>query len=242
MARVDFFLEEGTNRPLHQRDQHHPGLHRDQHVSQALGRLGPAFPAAARAPHRARLRAARTGSAVRRKGAADEDPRHRLRRPAHRPGRERPPPHHGPAARVLRPLRPGQRRPRRYFRDLVARTTSGRSSSATRSAWTARRGRGPQKTLVFAAWLETAVSRPIVLPGRAPDDPAGPPTPRRPEAPGRKRKKDCEDQIAAVIILSTYLETVARRRRCSEESLNAALLAAVVLAGCGDRWIFIRDY
>ena len=51
MARVDFLYEEATDDPLPQRDQHHPRLHRDQHVPQALGRERPSFP---RPPGRAR--------------------------------------------------------------------------------------------------------------------------------------------------------------------------------------------
>ena len=58
MARVDFFLEKGTGRHLHQRDQHHPRLHVDQHVPAHVGqrRHGlpqfdrPAYPTRARAP------------------------------------------------------------------------------------------------------------------------------------------------------------------------------------------------
>ena len=39
MARVDFLLETATGQFLHQRDQHHSGLHVDQHVSEDVGVL-----------------------------------------------------------------------------------------------------------------------------------------------------------------------------------------------------------
>jgi putative Holliday junction resolvase len=68
------------------------------------------------------------------------------------------------------------------------------------------------KTRTFAAWLEKAVGKPVVLFDERlttrqalkvldEDKPRGP------------KKKDWEDRIAAVIILSTYLE---RKRSASD--------------------------
>ena len=66
-------------------------------------------------------------------------------------------------------------------------------------------GTRTEKTLVFAAWLEKTVGRPVVLLDerlttrqalRTLDD----------EKLRSRKKKDWEDRIAAVIILSTYLE------------------------------------
>ncbi len=94
---------------------------------------------------------------------------------------------------------------RRFFQDLVAKHDVGEivlgeplrmdGSAGTRSA----------KARSFAAWLEKAVGRPVVLFDERlttqqalkdlDDDRIRGPT-----------KKEWEDQIAAVIILSTYLE------------------------------------
>ena len=41
MARVDFFYEEGGRGLARQRAQHHPGLHADLDVPEAVGGLGP---------------------------------------------------------------------------------------------------------------------------------------------------------------------------------------------------------
>ena len=44
MARVDFLMDGGDGRALRQRDQHHPGLHDDQHVFEDVGGVGCALP------------------------------------------------------------------------------------------------------------------------------------------------------------------------------------------------------
>ena len=45
MARVDFLLERDNGHDLRQRGEHHPRLHHDQHVLEALGRIGRRVPA-----------------------------------------------------------------------------------------------------------------------------------------------------------------------------------------------------
>ena len=40
LARVDFLMDPNSRQDFCQRDQHHAWLHRDQHVSQDLGRVG----------------------------------------------------------------------------------------------------------------------------------------------------------------------------------------------------------
>ena len=64
MARVDFFLERGDGPSLRQRAEHHPRLHLDQHVPEAVGGVGPVGTSAGHAPDRAgaRATAARDGA------------------------------------------------------------------------------------------------------------------------------------------------------------------------------------
>ena len=57
MARVDFFLEHGDRRALRQRAQHHPRVHLDQHVPEAVGGDRAQRYGAGHAPDRARARA-----------------------------------------------------------------------------------------------------------------------------------------------------------------------------------------
>ena len=58
MARVDFLLEAGDRPNLPQRGEHHPRLHHDQHVLEAVGRHRPRVRRAARSADRAGARAA----------------------------------------------------------------------------------------------------------------------------------------------------------------------------------------
>lgn len=102
---------------------------------------------------------------------------------------------------------------RRWFQDLVARYDVGEivvgeplrmdGSSGTRAA----------KTRAFAAWLERAVGRPVrFLDERLTTRQAGQIIrEERLRGPEKKRR---EDQVSAVIILSTYLE----KRRGSEHA------------------------
>ena len=41
LARVDFLMDPENREDFPERDQHHAGIHRDQHVSQAVGGVGP---------------------------------------------------------------------------------------------------------------------------------------------------------------------------------------------------------
>jgi len=84
-------------------------------------------------------------------------------------------------------------------------TTSPRSSSGTPSAWTAAPGRGPIRRAVLRPWLERAVGRPVVLVDERLTTQQALKTLGDGKLRGQK-KKDWEDRIAAVIILSTYLE------------------------------------
>jgi putative Holliday junction resolvase len=66
-------------------------------------------------------------------------------------------------------------------------------------------GTRSEKTRLFAAWLEEVVGRPVVLvderlTSQQAQKELGA------EGPRGRRKKEWEDRIAAVIILSTYLE------------------------------------
>jgi len=94
---------------------------------------------------------------------------------------------------------------RQHFRDLVAKHDVGEivvgdplrmdGSSGTRAA----------KTRVFAAWLGEAVGKPIVFMDERLTTRQALNVLQDEKLRGKK-KKEWEDQIAAVIILSTYLE------------------------------------
>ncbi len=94
---------------------------------------------------------------------------------------------------------------RRYFQGLVAKHDVGEIVLGEPLRMDGSAGTRSEKARAFAAWLEKAVSRPVVLLDerlttqqalKDLDDSglSGP------------KKKEWEDQIAAVIILSTYLE------------------------------------
>lgn len=93
---------------------------------------------------------------------------------------------------------------RRYFQDLVARHDVVEIVLGNPLRMDGSSGTRTEKTRAFAAWLEKAVGKPVVLLDerlttrqalKTLDD----------KLRGKK-KKDWEDRIAAVIILSTYLE------------------------------------
>jgi putative pre-16S rRNA nuclease len=93
---------------------------------------------------------------------------------------------------------------RRYFQDLVAGHDVGEIVLGNPLRMDGSSGSRTEKTRSFAAWLEKAVGKPVVLLDerlttrqalKTLDD----------KLRGKK-KKDWEDRIAAVIILSTYLE------------------------------------
>jgi putative Holliday junction resolvase len=94
---------------------------------------------------------------------------------------------------------------RRFFQDLVAKHDVGEIVLGNPLRMDGSAGTRAEKTKAFAGWLEKAVGRPVVLfderlttqqalKSLDEDRPRGP------------KKKDWEDRIAAVIILSTYLE------------------------------------
>jgi len=94
---------------------------------------------------------------------------------------------------------------RRYFQDLVARHDVGEIVLGNPLRMDGSSGTRTEKTLVFASWLKKAVGKPIVLIDerlttqqalKDLDD----------DRLRGKKKKEWEDQVAAVIILSTYLE------------------------------------
>jgi putative Holliday junction resolvase len=90
-------------------------------------------------------------------------------------------------------LRESEKENKAFFRDLIARREIGQIVIGNPLRMDGTPGTRTQRTQEFAAWLAAAVKVPIVLQDQ--------------KLKGR-RKKDCEDQIAAVIILSTYLETI----------------------------------
>jgi putative Holliday junction resolvase len=94
---------------------------------------------------------------------------------------------------------------RAYFRELVEKHEVSEIVLGNPLRMDGSSGTRAEKTRQFAAWLEAATGRPVVLIDerlttqqalKAMGD----------EPPRGKKKKDWEDRIAAVIILSTYLE------------------------------------
>ena len=97
---------------------------------------------------------------------------------------------------------------RRYFQDLVARHDVGEIVLGEPLRMDGSSGTRVEKTRLFAAWLEKAVGRPIrFVDERLTTRQAG--HVLKDEKLRGVEKKKREDQISAVIILSTYLE---RRR------------------------------
>ena len=94
---------------------------------------------------------------------------------------------------------------RRYFQDLVARHEVGEVVLGNPLRMDGTAGTRAEKTRTFAAWLEKAVGRPVTLIDERLTTRQALKTLDDEKLRGRK-KKDWEDRIAAVIILSTYLE------------------------------------
>jgi putative Holliday junction resolvase len=94
---------------------------------------------------------------------------------------------------------------RQYFKDLVARHDVGEIVLGNPLRMDGSAGTRTEKTLVFAAWLEKAVGKPVTLIDERLTTRQALKTLDDEKLRGRK-KKDWEDRIAAVIILSTYLE------------------------------------
>jgi putative Holliday junction resolvase len=98
-----------------------------------------------------------------------------------------------------------ERADRQYFRDLVAKHDVGEIVLGNPLRMDGTSGTRTEKTLAFAAWLEKAVGKPVVLLDERLTTRQALRTLGDEKLRGRK-KKDWEDRIAAVIILSTYLE------------------------------------
>ncbi len=94
---------------------------------------------------------------------------------------------------------------RQYFRDLVAQQDVGEIVLGNPLRMDGTPGTRTDKTRAFAAWLEKAVGKPVVLIDERLTTRQALRTLDDEKLHGRK-KKDWEDRIAAVIILSTYLE------------------------------------
>jgi len=98
---------------------------------------------------------------------------------------------------------------RRYFRELVATHTVDEIVIGDPLRLDGSRGTRAQKTREFAAWLGKAVDRPIFFMDERLTTREALAVLNSGNVRG-KRRKEKEDQISAVIILSTYLE---RRQR-----------------------------
>jgi putative Holliday junction resolvase len=104
---------------------------------------------------------------------------------------------------------------RQYFRDLVAKHEVGEIALGYPLRMDGSAGTRAEKTRAFAAWLEKAVGRPIALIDERLTTRQALKTLEDEKLRGRK-KNDWEDRIAAVIILSTYLERKRGAKGASE--------------------------
>ena len=94
---------------------------------------------------------------------------------------------------------------RRFFEDLVAKYDIAEIVIGDPLRMDGSRGTRAEKTREFAAWLDGVVHKPIFFVDERLTTQEALHILRDQDHGGRK-KKDREDQIAAVIILSTYLE------------------------------------
>ncbi len=94
---------------------------------------------------------------------------------------------------------------RAYFRDLAARHDVGEIVLGNPLRLDGTAGTRAEKTRAFADWLGKATGKPVVLQDERLTTRQALKTLNDEKLRGRK-KKDWEDRIAAVIILSTYLE------------------------------------
>jgi putative Holliday junction resolvase len=93
----------------------------------------------------------------------------------------------------------------RFFRDLVARNDVGEIVIGDPLRMDGSQGTRARKTREFGAWLEQTVGRPVFFMDERLTTREALHILRGGRARGRERKER-EDQISAVIILSTYLE------------------------------------
>jgi putative Holliday junction resolvase len=94
---------------------------------------------------------------------------------------------------------------RRFFQDLVVRHDVEEIVLGNPLRMDGSVGTRSEKTRAFAAWLEKAVGKPVVLQDERLTTRQALKTLEGEKLRGPK-KKDWEDRLAAVIILSTYLE------------------------------------
>lgn len=94
---------------------------------------------------------------------------------------------------------------RQHFRDLVVQHDVGEIVIGDPLRMDGSSGTRAEKTRVFAAWLGQVVGKPIVFMDERLTTRQALNVLQDEKLRGKK-KKDWEDQIAAVIILSTYLE------------------------------------
>ena len=98
-----------------------------------------------------------------------------------------------------------EREDRKYFQDLVARHDIQEIVIGEPLRMDGTTGTRVEKTRRFAAWLEKAVGKPVIFMDERLTTREALGLLRDRNLRGRE-KKDREDQIAAVIILSSYLE------------------------------------
>ena len=94
---------------------------------------------------------------------------------------------------------------RKYFQDLVARYDVDEIVIGFPLRMDGTQGTRTRITKEFAGWLEKAVHKPIIFWDERLTTQQALHTIEDLKVRGKK-KKECEDQISAVIILSTYLE------------------------------------
>jgi putative holliday junction resolvase len=106
---------------------------------------------------------------------------------------------------------------RRFFQELVARQDVQEIVIGNPLRMDGSSGTRAEKTKQFAAWLEKAVGKPIVFIDERLTTREALNLLQDRGLRGRK-KKECEDQIAAVIILSTFLERQRSERLDRQDS------------------------
>jgi putative Holliday junction resolvase len=113
-------------------------------------------------------------------------------------------------------LKPADAENRKFFRDLVAKYDIGEIVIGNPLRMDGTPGTRSERTKEFADWLEKIVHKPIVLWDERLTTRQALQSMGDGKLRGRE-KKDREDQIAALIILSTYLE---RKRSESDAPQN----------------------